>query len=69
MTRAGSAVKNERPRPRSAKLGRLTIRVIGLNCEHCGRSAQAADFDIDDRRVGLVCQGCHRDRLSIEDEG
>jgi len=41
----------------------------GLRCSHCQRPLQAIDVRVDDadRRVEIICGGCHRSLLKIED--
>jgi hypothetical protein len=48
--------------------GRCVRLARALPCPHCGRELQAYDVKIDGIEVTLICSGCHRDVLAI-DEG
>ena len=42
-----------------------TQLATNLRCPHCMRLLRATDVDADFGDVRLVCQGCHRDVLTI----
>jgi hypothetical protein len=57
------------PKRTSAVFGGKIVRCSGwMQCGQCGRAIQAADVDVRGDGIVLVCQGCHRDGLTIDRE-
>jgi hypothetical protein len=49
-----------------ARAGTSTVRLAAnLRCPHCSRKLHATDVEVDFGDVQLICQGCHRDVLTI----
>jgi hypothetical protein len=60
---------DQKPKPTIERAGRDTIRSPGrLHCS-CGRILQAADVEVRDDGIFVICQGCHKDLLAVDREG
>jgi hypothetical protein len=54
------------PQASFADSGGLDVRLAaGVYCPHCLRPLRASDVRVADDEVRLICDGCHRDVLTI----
>jgi DNA-directed RNA polymerase subunit RPC12/RpoP len=52
-----------------ARTGKYDVHLVhGVACPYCARVLHASDVEVDQRGdTWLICAGCHRDVLKIEE--